>query len=151
MGVRNPTFDPTDLSGPVPVAVAMLQKLKENPPRDLPRSQPSPAATMPSQEEIQKMRLDKSSVRAQLVVFGDSQFASNSYLRYGGNWDLFMNTVNWLIGDERLINIRPKDPEDQTIYINKRQTSRMKMIVQVMMPLVVIVLGAWVMAVRRLR
>jgi len=62
-----------------------------------------------------------------------------------------MNTVNWLIGDERLINIRPKDPEDQTIYINKRQASRMGMVVQVVIPLIVIVLGAWVMAVRRLR
>ncbi|MFC1544669.1 GldG family protein [Gemmatimonadota bacterium] len=148
--VNNPTFDPTDLSGPVPVAVSMLKKLRETRP-GFTEISTGPGTSMPSQEELQKMRLDKSTVRAQLVVFGDSQFASNSYLRYGGNWDLFMNAVNWLIGDERLVNIRPKDPEDHTIYVNKLQASRMAMVVKVIMPLIVIVLGAWVMAVRRLR
>ncbi|MBW7995290.1 MAG: hypothetical protein FVQ81_01715 [Candidatus Glassbacteria bacterium] len=150
ISLRNPTFDPTDLSGPVPVAVSMLRKLRETRPGFTEITAES-STKMPSHEELRKMRLEKSSVRAQLVVFGDSQFASNSYLRYGGNWDLFMNAVNWLIGDERLINIRPKDPEDQTIYINKTQASRMGMVAQVVMPLIILVLGAWVMAVRRLR
>ncbi len=150
LSVRNPTFDPTDLSGPVPVAVSMTKKLKENKP-GFTEVLAGPGASMPSQEELHKMRLEKSSVRAQLVVFGDTHFASNSYLRYGGNWDLFMNTVNWLIGDERLINIRPKDPEDQTIYINQLQAGRMKLIAQYLIPLIVLLLGAWVMTVRRLR
>ncbi len=150
ISVRNPTFDPTDLSGPVPVAVSMLKKLKESRP-GFTEVFTGPGSTMPSQEELRKMRLEKSSVRAQLVVFGDTHFASNAYLRYGGNWDLFMNAVNWLIGDERLINIRPKDPEDQTIYLNQLQAGRMKLIAQFLIPLVVLLLGAWVMAVRRLR
>jgi ABC-type uncharacterized transport system involved in gliding motility auxiliary subunit len=150
IGIKNPTFDPDDLSGPVPVAVSMLKKLRETRP-GFTEVTTQPGSSMPTQEELQKMRLEKSTVRAQLVVFGDSEFASNSYLRYGGNWDLFMNAVNWLIGDERLVTIRPKDPEDQTIYINRRQASRMKVIAQFVMPLIVLVLGAWVMAVRRLR
>jgi gliding motility-associatede transport system auxiliary component len=150
ISVRNPTFDPSDLSGPVPVAVSMVKKLKESRP-GFTEVFSGPGSNMPSQEELRKMRLDKSSVRAQLVVFGDTHFASNSYLRYGGNWDLFMNAVNWLIGDERLINIRPKDPEDQTIFINQLQAGRMKLIVQFLIPLIVLLLGAWVMAVRRLR
>jgi len=82
IGVRNPTFDPSDLSGPVPVVVSMLKKLREQRP-GFTEITTQPGTTMPSQEELQKMRLEKSSVRAQLVVFGDSQFASNSYLRYG--------------------------------------------------------------------
>ena len=106
---------------------------------------------MPSQEELQEMRLEKSTVRAQLVVFGDSQFASNTYLRYGGNWDLFMNTVNWLIGDERLVTIRPKDPEDQTVYITQRQSKRMALVVKIIVPVVVFLFGGWVMIMRRLR
>ncbi len=150
VSVRNPTFDPSDLSGPVPVAVSMIKKLKENRP-GFTEVFTGPGSNMPTQDELRKMRLEKSSVRAQLVVFGDTHFASNSYLRYGGNWDLFMNAANWLIGDERLINIRPKDPEDQTIYINQLQAGRMKLIVQFLIPLVVLLLGAWVMAVRRLR
>jgi len=148
--VKNPTFDPDDLSGPVPVAVAMLKKLREVKP-GIEELQTGPGSRMPTQEEIRKMRLEKSTVRAQLVVFGDSHFASNAYLRYGGNWDLFMNTVNWLIGDERLINIRSKDPEDQTIYITQRQFKRMALVVKMIIPAVVFLFGGWVMIIRRLR
>ncbi|MEA2062653.1 MAG: hypothetical protein U9P14_03040, partial [Gemmatimonadota bacterium] len=146
--VRNPTFDPEDMSGPVPVAVAMLKKLEEHKPgvQELYKGAGSGA---PSQEEIQKMKLDQSQVRAMLVVFGDSQFASNSYFRYGSNRDLFLNGVNWLIGDERLISIRPRDPEDQSIYLNQRQSKRIALIVQYLMPLLVLLLGCWVWLIRR--
>jgi len=150
LAVKNPTFDPDDLSGPVPVAVAMLKKLKERKP-GFEEVYTGPGGEMPSQEKLQEMRLEKSTVRAQLVVFGDSQFASNTYLRYGGNWDLFMNTVNWLIGDERLVTIRPKDPEDQTVYITQRQSKRMALVVQIIVPVVVFLFGGWVMIMRRLR
>ncbi|MEA1997531.1 MAG: hypothetical protein U9N45_07815, partial [Gemmatimonadota bacterium] len=99
-------------------------------------------------EELKKMEIEKSPIRATLVVFGDSQFAMNSYLRYGGNRDLFMNAVNWLIGDERLITIRPKDPEDQTIYLTQRQSKRMALMAQFLLPLVVLVFGIWVWIIR---
>ena len=145
--IKNPTFDPQDLSGPVPVAVSMLKKLKEIKPgvREV-ITKPLPKA--PTMQELMKMELEKSQRRAQLVVFGDSQFASNAYLRYGGNWDLFMNAVNWLIGDERLVTIRPKDPEDQTIYMTQRQAKRMALTVQFILPAVVLVFGIWVWIMR---
>jgi len=46
---------------------------------------------------------------ARLVVFGDSDFASNNYLNLSGNRDLFLNTVSWLAEEENLIAIRPKE------------------------------------------
>ncbi|HUU27861.1 MAG TPA: hypothetical protein VM123_08615, partial [archaeon] len=109
---------------------------------------PGSKTQAPSMEEMKKIQLAESQVQAQLVVFGDSQFAENSYLHYGGNFDLFMNAVNWLIGDERLITIRPKDPEDQTIYINQRQSKNMALTVQLILPVVVLVFGVWVWIMR---
>jgi ABC-type uncharacterized transport system involved in gliding motility auxiliary subunit len=47
--------------------------------------------------------------KARLVVFGDSDFASNNYLNLSGNRDLFLNTVSWLAEEENLIAIRPKE------------------------------------------
>jgi ABC-type uncharacterized transport system involved in gliding motility auxiliary subunit len=47
--------------------------------------------------------------KARIVVFGDSDFASNNYLNLSGNRDLFLNTVSWLAEEENLIAIRPKD------------------------------------------
>jgi len=146
--VKTPTFDPEDLSGPVPVAMAMLKKLQERKP-GLQEVYTGPGGKAPSQEELKKIRLEKSQRMAELVVFGDSRFAANSYFRYGGNRDLFLNAVNWLIGDERLISIRAKDPEDQTIYVNRRQTKRMALIVQYLLPSLVLILGAWVWLWRR--
>ena len=150
MTARNPTFDPTDLSGPVPVAVAMLKKIEETEP-GLHEISSTTGSRAPTKQELEKIKREKSQTKAELVVFGDSQFASNSYLRYGGNWDLFMNAVNWLIGDERLITIRPKDPEDQTIYINQRQSNRMALMLQYALPALLVIFGTWVWVVRRFR
>jgi ABC-type uncharacterized transport system involved in gliding motility auxiliary subunit len=145
--VKTPTFDPADISGPVPVAVSMLKKLQERSP-GMQEVFTGPVTSQPTQEEIKKIMLEKSQRRAEMVVFGDSQFASNGYFRYGGNWDLFMNSVNWLVGDERLISIKPRDPEDQTIYVNQRQTKRMALIVQFILPSCVLLFGVWVWVMR---
>jgi hypothetical protein len=45
---------------------------------------------------------------ASLLVFGDSDFASNVNFNSASNGDLFLNSVNHLAGDVALINIRPK-------------------------------------------
>jgi hypothetical protein len=52
---------------------------------------------------------DKEPKMARIVVFGDSDFASNNYLNLSGNRDLFLNTVSWLAEEENLIAIRPKE------------------------------------------
>src|SRR5262249_39623692 len=45
---------------------------------------------------------------ARMVVFGDSAFASNYICRIApANYDLFMNTVNWLRGRLELVDIAP--------------------------------------------
>lgn len=55
--------------------------------------------------------------QSRLVVIGDSDFAANGSLGFGGNRDLFMNALNWLAGAESLISLRPRDPEDRRITL----------------------------------
>jgi ABC-type uncharacterized transport system involved in gliding motility auxiliary subunit len=43
-----------------------------------------------------------------LVVFGDTDFASNRHFTDLGNGDLFLNAVNWVLEDQSLISIRAK-------------------------------------------
>lgn len=45
---------------------------------------------------------------ARMVVFGDSEFINNTYMNTGGNSDLFLNSVNYLLKREEEISIRPK-------------------------------------------
>lgn len=43
-----------------------------------------------------------------LVVLGDSDFASNVFVAWGNNRDLFLNAVAWLVDEERQIGERPE-------------------------------------------
>ena len=45
---------------------------------------------------------------ASILVFGDSDFASNGWLFTPDNSDFFLNSINWLVGDLALIGIKPK-------------------------------------------
>lgn len=44
-----------------------------------------------------------------LVVFGDSDFASDAFYAQFGNGDIFINSVDWVAEQEELINLTPKD------------------------------------------
>lgn len=50
--------------------------------------------------------------RQRVVVVGDGDFLSNTYLGNGGNLDLGFNIVNWLATDDTLLNIPAKTAPD---------------------------------------
>jgi ABC-type uncharacterized transport system involved in gliding motility auxiliary subunit len=81
------------------------------------------------------------SVEGRVVVVGSSSWAANSILRFNGNRDLLMNMMSWLSSDEDLISIRPKDPEDRRLMLNRRQVSSIFWLSVVMIPLMSIVAG----------
>ncbi len=87
---------------------------------------------------------DSAGKKSRLVVFGDSDFANNSYFSTQGNGDLFMNTVSWLAEEEDLISIRAKSPEDRRVFLTAQQ-SRMAMITTlILMPLLALGTGVFV-------
>ena len=51
---------------------------------------------------------DPAGIRTRLAIFGDADFASNRYYGETSNADLFLNAANWLLRDEALIAVRPK-------------------------------------------
>jgi ABC-type uncharacterized transport system involved in gliding motility auxiliary subunit len=56
-----------------------------------------------------------------VVVFGDSDFATNAYAGVPGNPNLFANAVNWLAQQEGLIAIRPTEAADRRVTMTPRQ------------------------------
>lgn len=90
---------------------------------------------------------------ARLVVYGDSDFASNALLPLLGNKDLFLNTIEWLVGEEKLITERPKDRETQSqlsdIYLTARQSWLLFWLSVVVEPGLVLLVGAVVSVYRR--
>jgi len=86
---------------------------------------------------------------ARLVVIGDSDFASDQYIRRMANGDLFFNTVNWLAQDEDLISIRPKSATNRSIAMTEAQQSTFRWLAVLFMPLAAISAGAYIWWKRR--
>ena len=84
-----------------------------------------------------------------MVVFGDSDFASNAWLGIQGNRDLFMNTVNWLSQQENLISIRPRDPQDRRITLTADQQQLIGILTRVAIPALILLVGIVTWARRR--
>ena len=58
---------------------------------------------------------------SRIAVFGSADFVSNVFLEFSGNRDFFLNTLNWVSGDENLISIRPKKQNTGNLAITTKQ------------------------------
>lgn len=63
----------------------------------------------------------QSKAETRVVIFGDSDFASNLALGVQGNRDFFLNAVNWLAQQENMIAIRAKEPSDRRLTMTAGQ------------------------------
>jgi ABC-type uncharacterized transport system involved in gliding motility auxiliary subunit len=52
-----------------------------------------------------------------VVVMGNANFLSNTFITNGGNLDFGINIVNWLAGDDKLITIQPMPLKDINVTI----------------------------------
>jgi ABC-type uncharacterized transport system involved in gliding motility auxiliary subunit len=86
---------------------------------------------------------------ARLVVIGNSRFLTNGSLGNAGNANLFLNTIHWLTGEEKLVGIAPKTPEQASLQISQSQVNRIGLATVAGMPLFAILLGVWVWYRRR--
>jgi len=91
----------------------------------------------------------KQDSQGRFVVIGSSSWAANSFLKFNGNADLALNTIDWLGSDEDLISIRPKEPEDRRITMTRGQLIWVRSTSQFLLPLLVIVAGVSVWWKRR--
>ena len=57
-----------------------------------------------------------------LVVFGDSDFAKNSFFSQYGNGDLIINAIDWASYQETLINLTPKNTVNRIMLPPKKYT-----------------------------
>src|ERR1700736_4586332 len=75
---------------------------------------------------------------------GSSRSVANGFLRFNGNRDLALNMFNWLTSDEDLISIRPKEPADRRLNMNRSQVSMVFYSSVVLLPLLVVLAGVGV-------
>jgi len=125
-------LDKGDKAGPVSLAAAVSS----------PATDTTPPADGAKPEDTQKPE-------TRMVVFGDSDFASNAWLGIQGNRDLFLNTVNWLSQQENLISIRPRDPQDRRITLTADQQQLIGILTRAAIPALILLAGIVTWARRR--
>jgi ABC-type uncharacterized transport system involved in gliding motility auxiliary subunit len=86
---------------------------------------------------------------ARLVLFGDSDFASNAYFNSVANGDLLLMAVGWLAEEADLMAIRPRNVEDRRINVTFTQSRLIFWGTVVLFPLVTLVLGTTIWLRRR--
>jgi len=79
---------------------------------------------------------------SRIALLGDSDFIANGYIKFSGNRDLFLNTVNWLTLDEDLISIRPKEEEDRRVNMPASTQRLLFYILVIILPFICLLIGA---------
>ena len=106
----------SDTKGPLSIAVATTGKIKDS----------------------------KAKGDSRIVVFGSSQFVNNQYSRFGGNMDLFLNAVSWVLEDESLISIRTKNMDQGKVELPDSDGTLVFWLTVVIFPLATALMGVLV-------
>ncbi len=115
-----------------PISLAAVATVRGNPPPTpppAPSPAPSPAPEPPKTPE------------GRVVAVGDADFASNALLGFQGNQDFFLNTVAWLAEDADLISIRPKEPENQAMFLSRQTQQNVAWLALVILPGLFVIAG----------
>jgi len=87
--------------------------------------------------------------QAQILVFGDSDFVSNSYFSLQGNSDFFLNSINYLAQQENLITVERPKTSGTPLTLSRSQSQLLFWVGLLLMPVVVLASGLAVFRLRR--
>jgi len=123
-------LDGSDVKGPVSIAVAGTLDPSNGAAGDA--ANPSAAGESGAESAAKPARL---------VVYGDSDFASNELLESYRNRDLFLNSVNWLAGDVEAISIRPNRSRASRFQLSQEQFTTIRSLSLFVLPQALGILG----------
>ncbi len=126
-----------------PITVAVVAAITPNTPDNDKESNQQSDSKSPESEH--------SPGQAQLAVFGDSDFASNTYFSLQGNSDFFLNAISFLAQQENLISIERPKVKSAPLTLSHSQGKLLFWIGLLLMPMVVLVSGLGVFSMRRKR
>ncbi|MFC5441152.1 GldG family protein [Rhodanobacter ginsenosidimutans] len=92
---------------------------------------------------------DKSEQRA--VVIGDGDFLSNTFLGNGGNRALGERVFDWLLGDDKLVDLPPRGAPDRLLQISQGGLNAISVGFLIVLPLLLLLIGGAIVWRRRRR
>jgi ABC-type uncharacterized transport system involved in gliding motility auxiliary subunit len=76
-----------------------------------------------------------------ILVIGDGDFLSNSFLGNGGNLNLGLNIFRWLSGDDKLLNIPPRTAPDRNLELSRTASAVISLGFLFLLPLLFLAAG----------
>ncbi len=112
---------------------------------------PGPVSVAVAVERGSVGGLDLKIKTTRMVVFGDSYFISNAALDngIGGNVDMFMSSLNWLLDRSSHLNIGPKIPGELRLEMSSAQLRNAYLIIALGIPAVFALVGLVIIFIRR--
>ncbi|MCH2170012.1 GldG family protein [Myxococcota bacterium] len=117
-----------DLGGPIAVAVVGTPVL-------------SPSADAGNLGEMSESGESPDAPKPRVAVFGDADFADNEFIESYRDRDLFVNTVNWLLGDVESISIRPNLARASRFQLSNEQFQTIRSLSLFVLPEAIAILG----------
>jgi hypothetical protein len=78
-----------------------------------------------------------------MILIGDTDFASNNYFGSANNADLFVNSVNFLAKDFELISIREKTDANRQLFLTRNERDFVRWSGWLLMPTLISLFGFW--------
>jgi ABC-type uncharacterized transport system involved in gliding motility auxiliary subunit len=109
----------TDHRGPVTLGAAIVVgRVQEDPAEQESVEGGEGAATDGESDEAAD---EAPSPETRLLLFGDSDFPSNTYFQLAGNGDLILSGIAWLAEQGELVSIRPKSATPRIVVLTSQQ------------------------------
>ena len=103
----------SDIAGPLTIGLALQRELK-----------------------VANNNTENTSKKQRIVLLGDGDFLSNTYIGNGGNLDLGSRLVNWLSHDDVFIQIPVRTAEDISLQLSTTQQTVIALVFWLLLPLV---------------
>ncbi|MDM8558635.1 Gldg family protein [Candidatus Parabeggiatoa sp. HSG14] len=88
-------------------------------------------------------------IQQRIIIVGDGDFLSNTFLHYSGNLDLGLKMVNWLVRDEIFLDIPAKVASDLKLQLSNNDLILLRFIFLLLLPLGLISIGIMIWSHRR--
>jgi len=96
------SLDSSDIPGPLIIGLSLTRSVRQN------------------EFDFEELA-DLNNIDQRIVIIGDSDFASNAYLGQGGNLDITMSIINWLVKEDAFINIPSRTNLDGSLNLSKTE------------------------------
>jgi len=92
---------------------------------------------------------DIDSIQQRVMILGDGDFISNTFIGNGGNLELSLRIMNWLIQDDSFIDIPLQTTDETKFNLSSETFNLLAFFFVIVLPVSLLIIGMWIWLKRR--